>query len=154
MKLYQTEQSHRHQFGAAGGAAVAPEGPGTPGHNPLMRNLSAPHLAPRDGNAAPNTLALAGTLRVVCSWCHAEMGTRACEAAMDGLISHSLCPQCLPMYEASLEMPQLSERIAKADAVELAQIGLLEIAQIPDESLLLGLRRLIAKRFKELKATR
>ena len=56
------------------------------------------------------------------------------------------------MYLADLELPELCERIRRADKVELACIQLLEIGQIPDDALLDGLRKLIQKRFAALKA--
>ena len=33
-------------------------------------------------------------LTVICSWCHAELGTKPCTKEQHGQVSHSICPQC------------------------------------------------------------
>lgn len=37
---------------------------------------------------------LTGTMRVVCYWCHKEMGTKPCSPDQDGTITTSLHPEC------------------------------------------------------------
>ena len=33
-------------------------------------------------------------MRVVCAWCKKDLGSKSCEAAMAGHISHGICPDC------------------------------------------------------------
>ena len=35
-----------------------------------------------------------GWMRVVCAWCQSDMGTKTCEPAMDGAVSHGICRSC------------------------------------------------------------
>ena len=42
-------------------------------------------------------------MKVICAWCHADMGEKECSGPDKGLVSHSICEQCRMEAMAELE---------------------------------------------------
>lgn len=42
-------------------------------------------------------------LHLICAWCLRSLGSRPCEAAQAGKLSHGICPSCAAAIEASIE---------------------------------------------------
>lgn len=85
-------------------------------------------------------------MRVLCSWCRCDLGTKPCDEAQNGTTSHGVCPAC---YVKEM-MPELCERISNASVDELILLLLLPLMTALDEIEAKGVRELCRRRQQEL----
>lgn len=65
----------------------------------------------------------AALMPVVCAWCRQPMGAKVCEAAMAGMVSHGICPGCVAIERAKLNLNDAPSAPARMQRPETGAAG-------------------------------